>query len=730
MSDSDEDYDIPLAQLKKKLSKDKNSKDCVNYFNYSEDEFVHDSDSDPEYKQTCEVHLCKKEVWAACQRCLILVCWDHFMEDISTCADHGVILRENKKKEREESLITRNIPFEQSQNVVENTEQTVECEQRHTVAVEDAEKGEQPTPEVFFVEGSPKESATPIKRKMKKDTRSAKKSRDSGEEYISPKSKTLVPKRQLQPRCNCKSKWDCDKVTDEDRTGLFSDYWGMGSLSLQREFICRHIDVTSTLQKTKGTDSRRKQTKAYHLQLLSGQRARVCQKMFLNTFSISEKTTRTALEKLQVSGVISADRRGGRARITTEKDQKRREAVLRHIKRFPAVESHYCRATTKRVYLSEDLTFSKMYRMCVSEWSETTPPPSFRLYLRLCREQKISIHRPKKDQCSLCNSYRQGADATKENLKERYESHISEKNTVRELKEACKKQAKEDKKILCANFDLQQVMYLPSSKDSQIFYKRRLSNFNFTFYNIGASECDCFVWHEGQGGRGSSEMSTCVHEALKFYDEQGCEKAFLFADGCGGQNKNSIFPAMMLFFVLRSKTLKEISLRYFVTTHGQSEGDSVHSAVARSFSRAGDVFQTCQLEPIIQSARKNQPYKVHMLYHQQFLDFKKYSKELRILDSRSEKVDWNDIMEVKVVSKFPDRIFYKTSHLACEYSEIILRRLPKPISQYQPGNLYSDPLKLSKGKHDDLMKLCNGDLAVVKDPFHREFYLNLNYENE
>ena len=149
MSDSDEDYDIPLAQLKKKLSKDKNSKDCVNYFNYSEDEFVHDSDSDPEYKQTCEVHLCKKEVWAACPRCLILVCWDHFMEDISTCADHGVILRENKKKEREESLITRNIPFEQSQNVVENTEQTVECEQRHTVAVEDAEKGEQLTPELF-----------------------------------------------------------------------------------------------------------------------------------------------------------------------------------------------------------------------------------------------------------------------------------------------------------------------------------------------------------------------------------------------------------------------------------------------------------------------------------------------------------------------------------------------------------------------------------------------------
>ena len=113
---------------------------------------------------------------------------------------------------------------------------------------------------------------------------------------------------------------------------------------------------------------------------------------------------------------------------------------------------------------------------------------------------------------------------------------------------------------MCANLDLK-VIYLPISKASQGFYKQRLSNFNFTFYSIPSKEYDCYVWNEAQSRRGSSEMSSNVAKALKFYDEQGVKKAYLFADGCGGQNKNSIFPAMMLYVVLHSKNLKQVSLR-------------------------------------------------------------------------------------------------------------------------------------------------------------------------
>ena len=67
----------------------------------------------------------------------------------------------------------------------------------------------------------------------------------------------------------------------------------------------RQIEVSETERKTKGAETMPKSTKKYFLQVAQGQRVEVCQTMFLNTFAISEKTTRTALDKKQATGVLS-----------------------------------------------------------------------------------------------------------------------------------------------------------------------------------------------------------------------------------------------------------------------------------------------------------------------------------------------------------------------------------------------------------------------------------------
>ena len=84
-------------RLRKRTYKDseKDSENCDIDF---DDDFSYDSDKDPEFKQTCEVRCCKKEVWAACHKCLILVCWEHFNEEVESCNDHGSIKKANKTK--------------------------------------------------------------------------------------------------------------------------------------------------------------------------------------------------------------------------------------------------------------------------------------------------------------------------------------------------------------------------------------------------------------------------------------------------------------------------------------------------------------------------------------------------------------------------------------------------------------------------------------------------------
>lgn len=111
-------------------------------------------------------------------------------------------------------------------------------------------------------------------------------------------------------------------------------------------------------------------------------------------------------------------------------------------------------------------------------------------------------------------TYREGNDETKEKLQSKYEKHISEKEKVKKIKDECKEKSKSDKSALTASFDLQQVIHLPISNESALFYKRRLANYNLTFYDIGSKNCHCFTWHECQSKRGSNEVATAIYNSL------------------------------------------------------------------------------------------------------------------------------------------------------------------------------------------------------------------------
>lgn len=66
-------------------------------------------------------------------------------------------------------------------------------------------------------------------------------------------------------------------------------------------------------------------------------------------------------------------------------------------------------------------------------------------------------------------------------------------------------------------FDLQAILSVPFTGDAQIYYRRRLSVFNFTIYNyykpVGGDR-HCYVWDETNGGKRSSEIGTCLLDYL------------------------------------------------------------------------------------------------------------------------------------------------------------------------------------------------------------------------
>ena len=104
----------------------------------------------------------------------------------------------------------------------------------------------------------------------------------------------------------------------------------------------------------------------------------------------------------------------------------------------------------------------------------------------------LAFHVPKKDVCNICDSYRQGDEAKKASLLSTYETHILEKQTVRNIKDDIKRRTEDPFEIL-ATFDLEQVIYLPKTNRCEVFYRRRLANYHFTIFNVKTKQCNGYL---------------------------------------------------------------------------------------------------------------------------------------------------------------------------------------------------------------------------------------------
>ncbi|CAG9768645.1 unnamed protein product [Ceutorhynchus assimilis] len=685
------------------VDSDKENSFIDDYASPSDD---YDSDADPPFGQ-CHVKTCKGEVFAACHRCDFLLCFDHFNEDVENCKYHGINTVYNTGKAGpnrcRKALDKKALLQVSSQISQQNKEKTKIVEH----------------PEGYLVEGASEERTIAKKKRINK-SKEAKLLRNSGQEYFSLKTKKKIPARQIKERCDGQ-KWD---------------------LAKQREFLVRHVQVLPKKRSTTvNSDSRRKNSRLYVLTVNNNQ-IMVCKRFFFNTLGIPERTFRTAFSKITATGTIEKEMRGGRQRSVAVKNKERenRNEIEAHIDRYPRVESHFCRSSTSRMYLHPDLSLKKIYKMFVEEQEskKNTNIPSLTTYRRIFKAKNLSFLRPKKDQCSLCLSFKEGDAAIKEDLKDRYEKHILEKQLVRQKKSESKEKAKTDSDILCAVFDLQQVIYLPISQESAIFYKSRMSVFNFTFYNVATRECYCFVWDETNGKRGSTEIATCLFRAIGQYVGKGVHTIELFCDGCYGQNKNSVVASMLLYSLAKYNTIKNITLKFFETNHGQNEGDSAHSAIGYALAHSGDLFVPSQLYPVIRGARTQpKPYTVIPMSFGDFLDFKTFSKNLRLLSVRqSEKnrsLKWTEIMDLSVNKEGPMSIFFKYSHAEESYDKIVLKQRGG-ISHLIIDNLNKEQIKISRKKYEDLTALCKPSgrnrTAVIRTPELQNFFYSLPHEED
>ncbi|CAG9762545.1 unnamed protein product [Ceutorhynchus assimilis] len=256
--------------------------------------------------------------------------------------------------------------------------------------------------------------------------------------------------------------------------------------------------------------------------------------------------------------------------------QHQREFIVRYVEQVPKKSSTTAKARSRR----RDLTLKRMYSMMVEELCLNAEKPCFTTYRNVFKGMNLSFQRPKKKQCGLglCKTFYEGSKETELTLQDIFEDYTKFRNAVRDLKKKKKIAAQNNPKLLCLSFDLQQVIYLPASNHGAIFYKRR------------------WLW------RTKPEFHTVA--------------------------------GALLYIISQLKHVQEISLRLFTTNHGQSEGDSTHSAISYAIKKAGEWFVPSQLIPVFRLARKAKPYEEYPLDFNDFLDFKAFGENLRVRSIR------------------------------------------------------------------------------------------------
>ena len=447
---------------------------------------------------------------------------------------------------------------------------------------------------------------------------------------------------------------------------------------------------------------------------------------FVSTLAVSHNYIHHAMENCP-GGVFVGQEFRGRRQPHNKTPVKAAEGVKAHIRSFPTMPSHYTRKDTQREYLPSDLNIKKMHELyseeCLKEGKE---PVTSRMYRKIFNENfNLSFHVPKKDQCSTCTVYRnkEAEGSLTEAEEESYQQHLRRKERARKEKESDKEEAMRDPSKHVVTVDLQAVLQAPCGLVSQLYYKRKLSVYNFTVYSLGDGKGTCFIWDETEGKRGSSEIATCILMYLRSLPRTVTDVT-IYSDCCGGQNRNRNLTAALMHALKEVPNIQVINQKYLETGHTHMECDSMHAAISLA-KKCTPIYVTSEWDIILRVARRGKRYTVVPLKHTSFFNFEKMAASTvhnTKTDTGGRRVNWLHIRCTKLRKDQPDLMFFKTDLDEDDYRTMRLTGTSKrhrPAPMKTPPLRYNSKLPISKAKHQDLLTLC--DSGIIPSHHHAFF---------
>lgn len=563
----------------------------------------------------------------------------------------------------------------------------------------------------------------------------AKRQRLLGKPYMGYKKKygkleQTTPKaaRSVKSRCNhtviqqkSKNSFMCGLVTEEERAALHTKFWNMKSWSEKKAFVQGLVSKRSLRKQRKRDDgsNSRKETGFdifVHKYDCQNTKLKVCRLFFLNTLDLGRDSFMRWVKDIPAtvhdneSSSISAQ-----CLSVNVATKNRRGTVSEWLDLLPKVPSHYCRASSKRIYVESTfrshLHMHAVYKIWCNEQNKKSV--SRNTFLSVLDKNNISIHKPRKDQCDVCFSYQ-----LKNVSQQDYDTHILKKDEARHAKNIAIENLKNNPDSIVITVDVQSVLLAPKLLAGALYYKQKLQCHNFTIYDCRSGDVTIYFWHEADGGVTSNEFTSCVIDYLKTTC-RAYKHIAIISDGCNYQNRNKVLASALCNYAYFFKV--EVEQIILEKGHTMMEVDSVHSTIEHYIKPP--IYAPQDYITRIRQARPKHPYDIRVVHYDFFKDYEKLTTNYQSIRPGKRKGDptVNDVRAF--LYNCMGEVYFKLRHP--QNYTILPQRRHVPKEYPEPATLYDGPLEITQSKFNQLQ-----ELKPFIDSDYHPFYDSLKFKSD
>lgn len=387
-----------------------------------------------------------------------------------------------------------------------------------------------------------------------------------------------------RPQCNHATKaFKCSSLTMTDIKYFHESFYKFKDKIKQDAFLLKYCilkQIKRRRPKNKQHKEKQFQTKFTIFSKTKKSTVPVCQKAFLDILHITKHRVQYVIKQYDETGTIAVEKRGGDHKSHLYKEKK--QAIITFVNLFHVDEAHYCRGQSQRHYLPAELSINEINKM-YNEQADVNLKVKKGYFRRVFNTNySLGFGSPRTDVCSACLQFSEKLK-TEKDIAERNNLIIAKR--VHSLKaKAFYGLVKEERiGLKTFSFDCQKNLPLPKVPDQSTYYSRQVYLYNLTIVE-GSSKSKltrenvyAYCWTEDEFAKGANEIASALYNRLKNTDFSDIDTVRLIADGCAGQNKNSIVLAMCCTWFINNapENIQAVELVFPVVGHSFIPPDRV-----------------------------------------------------------------------------------------------------------------------------------------------------------